>query len=130
MAAPARLALLLLLLLVEAGHPLVVDVERYGAVGDNATLNTASIRAAIAATAAAGGGVVRFARGSYLTGRVELASHVQLWIGPLATLQGSADASAWTPYRYRGCIDTTKRDFVLALRVSILSILPSIIIIP
>jgi polygalacturonase len=58
-----------------------------------------------------GGGTVRFSKGSYLTGRVELGSNVELWVGPNATIQGSPDAVHWTPYQYRGCVNTTKRDF-------------------
>ena len=91
---------------------LVVDIEQFGARADNATLNTASIAAAIKATAAAGGGTVRFAAlGGYRTGRIELASHVHLWIGPGASIQGSPRAADWTPYSYRGCVNATRRDF-------------------
>jgi hypothetical protein len=51
----------------------VVGVESFGAIRDNATLCTASINAAISHVAAApGGGTVRLSRGSYLSGRVEL----------------------------------------------------------
>jgi polygalacturonase len=86
----------------------VVDVESFGAIGDNATLCTASINAAISHVAAApGGGTVRLSRGSYLSGRVELASRVELWIAPGSAIQGSADMRDWSPYWLLGCGNAT-----------------------
>ena len=43
-----------------------------GVVGDGATLNTARIQKAIDDCAAAGGGMVRFAAGRYLTGTIQI----------------------------------------------------------
>lgn len=75
-----------------------VDVEQYGAAADNLTLCTSAINAAITAVSARGGGVVHArAPGSYLTGRIEMQSHVALKIGPRSTLQSSGDVEHWTP---------------------------------
>jgi hypothetical protein len=54
------------------------NVRDYGAVGDGATDNTARIQAAISA-ARAGGGIVFFPPGTYLTRRLTLYSRVHLY---------------------------------------------------
>ena len=41
------------------------DVRRFGATGDGNTIDTATVNQAIDAAAAAGGGTVRFPRGTY-----------------------------------------------------------------
>jgi hypothetical protein len=53
-------------------------VTDYGANGDGHTLNTGAFRQAIKACAAAGGGRVIVPAGTYLTGPIELLSHVDL----------------------------------------------------
>ena len=85
----------------------VVEVEDFGGVGDNTTLNTAAISAAIVHVASAGGGTVRLTNGSYLSARVELRPNVELWIGAGAVLQGSARMADWTPYEFPACGNTT-----------------------
>lgn len=45
-----------------------VDVREFGAVGDGKTKNTAAIQRAIDACASSGGGEVRVAGGTYVTG--------------------------------------------------------------
>ena len=75
------------------------DVTRYGAVGDGARLNTTAIQAAIDACAAAGGGVVSFPAGTYLSGTIYLKSGVHLCIEQGATLLGST-ALADYPVNY------------------------------
>ncbi|HXB91659.1 MAG TPA: glycosyl hydrolase family 28-related protein, partial [Puia sp.] len=50
----------------------------YGAVGDGHTLNTSAFAKAIRACSAAGGGRVVVPAGQFLTGPIELLSHVDL----------------------------------------------------
>lgn len=65
------------------------DVTRFGAKGDNRTLDTAAIRAAIAACA--GGGLVLLpAPGVYLSGALNLTSHQVFRVERGATLAASA----------------------------------------
>jgi len=53
-------------------------VREFGAAGDGARLDTRSIQAAVDACAAAGGGSVYFAPGTYLSGTIFLKNHVAL----------------------------------------------------
>jgi hypothetical protein len=53
-------------------------VADFGAKGDGTTLNTVSLQKAIEAAAAAGGGVVTFPKGSYLSGALFVKSGVEL----------------------------------------------------
>jgi polygalacturonase len=69
------------------------DVREYGATGDGQTLDTESIKKAVDACAAAGGGVVYFPGGRYLTGTIALASNITLHISTGATILGSPDLS-------------------------------------
>lgn len=57
---------------------LVYDVKAYGALGDNATNDTAGIQAAIDAANANGGGIVWFPPGTYLSNKLTLYSKVSL----------------------------------------------------
>jgi hypothetical protein len=66
----------------------VIDVRTHGAVGDGRTSNTVAIQAAIDAASRAGGGVVLVPRGEFLTGSIELRSHVTLRLDDGALLQG------------------------------------------
>ncbi len=65
------------------------NVRSYGAVGDGTHLDTAAISAAIKAAAAAGGGVVAFPPGRYLTGTFELLSNVSLDLEAGSVILGS-----------------------------------------
>ncbi len=67
------------------------SVNKYGAKGDAQTLNTKAIQAAIDACSKAGGGVVVFAPGSYVTGSLFLKSNVQLQLDKGVELLGSQD---------------------------------------
>jgi hypothetical protein len=69
----------------------VFDVDAFGAVPDGNAVNTLAIRRAIDACAAAGGGVVRFSRGEYVTGTIDLKSGVMLEVQREAKLLGSTD---------------------------------------
>lgn len=67
----------------------VFSVNDYGAKGDSATLNTRAIQAAIDACAGAGGGIVTFKPGNYITGSVFIKSNVTLRIDNGVTILGS-----------------------------------------
>ena len=69
----------------------VCDVTAYGAKGDGVTKNTHAIQGAIDACAAKGGGTVRLASGTFLTGPIVLKSHITLEVDAGATLLGSQD---------------------------------------
>lgn len=66
-------------------------VEKYGAVGDGKTLNTAAIQKAIDDCSASGGGAVVFAEGDYVTGTIDLKSGVMLEVAKDARILGSLD---------------------------------------
>ena len=71
----------------------VIDVTKAGVVGDGATQNTAAIQQAIDACAAAGGGTLSFPAGRYLTGTIQIKSHVTLRLEQDATLLGSTEVA-------------------------------------
>ena len=82
--------------------PAVFNVRDYGTVGDGHHLDTAALNAAVAACAKAGGGTVYVPPGRYLTGTVQLQSHVTFDLDAGATLLGSENpedypstASVW-----------------------------------
>src|SRR5579875_1477742 len=56
----------------------IFDVRSFGATGDGNTLDTAAINRAIEAASGAGGGVVRFPSGTYLSYSIHLKSNVTL----------------------------------------------------
>ncbi len=56
--------------------PGVYDVRAFGAVGNGSTNDTSAIAAAIAACIAAGGGIVYFAPGTYLTDAITVTSGI------------------------------------------------------
>ena len=68
-------------------------VEAHGAVADGNTINTKAIQAAIDGCSAAGGGVVSFAGGDYVTGTIILKSGVMLEIAKGARLLASLNLS-------------------------------------
>jgi hypothetical protein len=67
------------------------SITEYGAVGDGEASETAAIQATIDACADAGGGTAYVPPGDYVTGTLELRSHVTLHLAPGATLYGSPD---------------------------------------
>jgi len=70
----------------------IFDVRSYGATGDGKTLDTDAINRAIEAAAAAGGGVVLFTAGVYLSFSIRLKSQVHLHLE-----QGSTILAAESP---------------------------------
>jgi polygalacturonase len=73
----------------------VVDAATFGAKPDGVTVSTAAIQQAIDAAAAAGGGVVAFPRGTYLTGALFLKSRVELRLDEGVTLRAVQDPAAY-----------------------------------
>ncbi len=71
------------------------SVQEFGARPDASTVATAAIQRAIDAAAAAGGGVVDFAPGVYLTGSIFLKSDVELRVGTGVELRAVQDESAF-----------------------------------
>lgn len=67
------------------------SVNKYGAKPDAQTINTKAIQAAIDACAKAGGGIVVFEPGSYVTGSLFIKSNVQLQLDKGVELLGSQD---------------------------------------
>src|SRR5947209_5498268 len=69
----------------------VFPADAYGAVGDGATNSTRAIQKAIDACSKAGGGVVDFKPGQYVTGALFVKSNVNLRVGGGVTLLGSQE---------------------------------------
>ena len=105
----ARLFLLVSIsLLLGVGHAggavRKFSVRGAGAVGDGRADDRAAIQKAIDAAAGAGGGEVDFPDGTYLSGSIELKSHVTLNLAKGARLVGSPDADDYpiAPARWEG----------------------------
>src|SRR6218665_1712025 len=67
----------------------IFPIQDYGAVGDGTTVNTEAIQQAIDACYNAGGGTVLIANGTFVSGTIQMKSHVHLQIDSGAKLQGS-----------------------------------------
>jgi hypothetical protein len=88
----------LLALVASAALPVsLFDVTAHGAKGDGKTLDSAAIQKAIDACHRAGGGVVYFPRGDFLSGTFVLKSNVTLHLSPGATLWGSRHIEDYGP---------------------------------
>ncbi len=68
------------------------DVRAFGAAGDGRTLDSPAINQAIAAAHAAGGGLVHFPAGTYLSASIRLLSNVTLSLGPGAIIEAAPHA--------------------------------------
>jgi hypothetical protein len=69
------------------------NIQSFGAVGDNSTINTAYIQAAIDSCSNSGGGTVLVTNGIYISGTIFMKSNVTLQIDSGAELKGSASLS-------------------------------------
>ena len=78
------------------GRKHVFDVIDFGAIGDGQTDDTAAVRGAIAAVAAAGDGVVYFAAGHvFLLAPFNVTSHCTVYIDANTTLLASTNPHDW-----------------------------------
>ncbi|MES2808018.1 MAG: glycosyl hydrolase family 28-related protein [Bacteroidota bacterium] len=80
------IVLLLSISLTASAQAPVFDVKKYGAAGDGKTLDTKAIEKAIDAANAAGGGIVYFPAGDYLSVTIHLKSNIGLFIDHGATI--------------------------------------------
>ena len=71
------------------------NVADFGAVGDGKILDTKAIQDAIDAANKAGGGVVSFPRGTYLSGAIFVKSNVELRIDEGVTIKAIQDDSQY-----------------------------------
>jgi hypothetical protein len=79
----------------------IFEVTRFGAIGDGTTSATAALQRAIDACGEKGGGTVLVPPGRYLTGSLQLRSHVQLHLMSGATLLGSTRFEDYPPVKGR-----------------------------
>jgi polygalacturonase len=79
----------------------IFTVNKYGAKADGQTVTTKSIQATIDACAAAGGGMVVFEPGSYVTGSLFVKSNVQLQIDKGVEIIGSQDFADYPEIKTR-----------------------------
>jgi polygalacturonase len=81
---------------LHAAEPKVFDITAYGAKSDGTTINTSAIQQAIDACHAAGGGTVLVPSGVFVSGSLQLKSHVTLKVGKDAILRGSPNVADYT----------------------------------
>ena len=86
-----RLLSCVLLLAGGCASAAVYNVRDYGAAGNGTSKDTGSIAKAIDACSHAGGGVIYFPPGRYLTGAIQLQSNMTLEVDAGATILGSPD---------------------------------------
>jgi polygalacturonase len=95
-----RLVLVLLFLVAPcwAATPRqLFNIRDFGAAGDGKTLETKAINSAIDACTKSGGGTVYLPPGSYLTGTIQIKSHVSLELDAGATILGSENPDDYPP---------------------------------
>lgn len=80
----------------------VFDITHYGAAPSSAQPATEAFRKAIAAAYAAGGGTVYVPAGHYISGPIELVSHLRLEFGPGSVVEFPAQKLPFTPGRQQG----------------------------
>ncbi len=80
----------------------IFDITRYGAAPNSSLPATAAFARAIAAVKAAGGGTVYVPAGHYISGPIELVSHLRLEFGPGSVVEFPAQKLPFTPGRQQG----------------------------
>lgn len=75
--------------------PVYYNVKDYGAKADGQTNNADAINKAIGAAADAGGGIVFFPAGTYLSGSIRLKSNITLYLSQGTILQAIFDSTAY-----------------------------------
>jgi polygalacturonase len=83
------------------GLAATVSIADHGARNDGHTINTPAIQAAVDECAGKGGGTVLVPPGVWVTGSVQLKSHVALRLEPGAVLKGSSDLADYPPNGFR-----------------------------
>jgi polygalacturonase len=69
----------------------IVDVTKFGVIGDGTTLNSEKIQKAIDDCSANGGCVLNFPKGNYLTGTIQIKNNVTINLEKDAVLLGSTE---------------------------------------
>jgi len=72
-----------------------IDIRQFGAVGDGVALNTVAFAKAIAALSEQGGGKLNVPPGFWLTGPIQLRSHINLHLERGALIQFSRDRTLY-----------------------------------
>ncbi len=88
-------------------QPLFPSAQDYnilnaGAKGDGVTLNTLSIQKAIDSISSSGGGKILIPPGTFLTGTLQLKSHIHLYLEEGAVLKGSPNLKDYKIYQAEG----------------------------
>lgn len=92
------LILFMLSMSSQAQNLAVFNIKTYGAKGDGKTINTQAINKTIEACAEAGGGTVIVPAGTYLTGTIQMKSHITLLLEKGAIIKGISSLKAYLPY--------------------------------
>jgi len=99
-------------------NPAIFNIRNYGARGDGKFINTQAINKAVEACSHAGGGKVVVPSGTYLTGTIQLKSHITLLLEKGAILKGVSDLNAYQSYNTRN----SGRALILGIGVNNVSI--------
>lgn len=89
----------------------IFDVLKYGAIGDNKTLNTTTIQKAIDDCSAAGGGTVYIHNGIFVSGTLVLQDNVHLFVEAGSILRASANHADYPAIRCSFQYFRGKEDF-------------------
>ncbi|GAB3795437.1 glycoside hydrolase family 28 protein [Spirosoma humi] len=90
-----------LVALATVAHAADVNVVSFGAKGDGKTDNTVAIQKTVDACAKSGGGLVMFPAGNFLTGTIQLRSHVVLHLSAGCQITGTTVLAKY-PYQQHG----------------------------
>ncbi len=93
---------LIMLLGSAASAQSIFDITHFGAAPNSSTPATQAFARAIAAAKAAGGGTVYVPAGHYISGPIELVSHLRLEFGPGSVVEFPAQPLPFTPGRQQG----------------------------